>query len=281
MSETESVDLVNVIKKRLDSGDEDRKKLGQRLEKIYINSQELGKNVNCSYRGEIDGVPYEFKNPTAFLQSIDNTKESVGNTIRLLGVFKSQNPPPPEKTNKNSQSPVIIMNKDKEKSPPTRLPVKGWLSGFHDVSIARMELASKIRRDEKPTIISQKVTYNLEDAIHQILPTLNELKDTYFTFQDRHETYPKGAPSYDLLIHGHKEIRGRVNKLLLIVDAFCYASIAYQEEKILEIQLHQLDRLGRIEEARAQALALTSMHPRAPQWVDPMAEEMRKRIPRK
>lgn len=265
-----SEEIIGILKARLESGDKDQKKLVGELRHIFRNSRKLEKIVNITYYGTIEEkIPLEFREPERFLNYLDNTKRSVGNTIRILGVFKVQKEEEEEPAKQATQTPIIMMGKETKEPPQAaRQPTRGFLSGFHDVTIARLELQAKTKQDETPTITTQKVTYDLENMIHQIIPSLNQIKDTYFQFVNRHETYPKENPSYDLLIHGHKEIRKEISKLLLVIDAFCYASIRYQEEKIRNEQLQQVAYFSRIATAEAQARAMSQPYipPEVQDW---------------
>lgn len=267
-----SESIMRILENSLSNADEEQEKLEDQLAEIRRHTEELQKIVYQPYLGIKDEeIPTEFKDPQNFLSTWDKLDRALGNTILMVmppQIFQAT-ANPTEKTEKNPQSQVVILNKEKEEH-PVRMPVKGFLSGFHDVRIARLEIEAKTKLDEKPTITTEKVTYDPKAIVYQLIPSLNEIKQTYFSFLQRHLSY--NTPSFLLLKHGHEVLQEEMSKYFDVVNPFCNASIIHQKEKIRGAVLQQIISISRI--AQAEAIARAYQQPFIPNEVRAMMRAM-------
>ena len=253
MSEDQS-GIIRILEKTLKGADKDRKRILAELAKIQKNSDELRKIIYRPYHGlPGEKIPVEFSDPLRFGTLWDNTDRALGNTILMVmppSIFQASFQEFQTEKVKEKTQPIIIAPAASSKSEtPARMPVRGFFSGFWDLRIAK--LANQPRKTEQPTITTEKVTYDPQDVIYQLIPSLNKLKDLYSDYLDRHNTYPRDKPSLKLLQHGHNRMRREMTKYFNVVNPFSYASIVFQTEKVRRDKLLQARHLGRIAEAEA------------------------------
>ncbi len=250
--------IIKVLEKTLEGADDDRQRVLDELEKIRVNSEELRDIIYAPYLGNNgDKIPGEFRDPDQFLDLWDKTDRALGNTILMVmppSVFQpSLNMPENKKTEDEKNQPIVIQTGDKKEDLPHHMPVRGFLSGFHDVSIAKLQLEAKQRRDERPTITTEKVTYDPKDIVYQLIPSLNQIKELYFKYLRRHQS--NKDPSIYLLKLGHMRLQEEMSKYFNVVYPFCYASITFQTEKIRRDKLVQTAHFSKIAQAEAEARA--------------------------
>jgi hypothetical protein len=266
--------IIEILEKSLEGADKDRDRVLDELEKIRDNSDELREIIYRPYYGKSDeDLPGEFENPNHFLSLWDATDRALGNTILMVmppSIFESALEPPKEVEKDRNPQPIIISGNQKTQN-PGRIPTRGFLSGIWDYRIVRAELNAKVRRQDKPTITTEKVTYDPKDIVYQLIPSLNQIKELYFKFLRRHLS--SRSPSIFLLKLGHMRLQEEMSKYFNVIYPFCYASITFQTEKIRRDKLMQTAHMSKIAEAQAMyPIMAMSSGPQAKQ--DRLALEM-------
>lgn len=251
---TETTNIYQILQDALKGADQDKAELLEELTKIQENSKTLRDIIYKPYYGNpTEEIPSEFEDPETFLAKWDSTDRALGNTILMVmppSIFETPYQNGKEEKEQQQQPIIIAGNQDSKASTPMRLPVKGFLSGFHDVRIAKIELNSKVFREEKPTITTEKVTYDPKDIVYQLIPSLNQIKELYFKYLNRHLSYRE--PSIYLLKLGHLRLQEEMSKYFNVINPFAIASITFQKEKIRRDKLQLTGHFSRIAEAEAQ-----------------------------
>lgn len=245
--------IMDILQQSLKSADDDRKHLDEELEKIRTNSDELRKIIYKPYEGKKgEDLPGEFGEPERFLTVWDKTDRALGNTILMImppAIFESMDmPSSPQPQETPSPQPIIISTQNPEQT-SGRQPSRGFLSGIWDYRITKAEIKASLQKAERPTITSDKITYNPKDIVYQLIPSLNRTKTLYFQYLERFTS--SSEPSIFLIKLGHMRLREEMSKYFNVVNPFCYASIVFQTEKIRRDKLTQIASMSRIAEAQA------------------------------
>jgi hypothetical protein len=270
-----SESVMRILEGSIADAKEEKVNLENELETIRTHAEKLRAIIYKSYFGNKgEKVPLEFSDSRVFISIWDKLDRALGNTILMVmppSLFQPQNPSS-EKSQQQSQQPIFIMPQEKPKTEITRQPVKGFFSGFHDVRIAKMEYQAKTTQDQTPTITTEKVTYDPKEIVYQLIPSLNQIKTTYFEYLHRHLSYPSNKPSLFLLKDGHERLQEEMSKYFNVVNSFCQASIIHQKEKIRAVVLQQIISISRI--AQAEAIARAYQQPFIPNEVRAMMRAM-------
>jgi hypothetical protein len=254
--------VIKVLEKALQGAEKDRKRILDELKKIRENSDKLREIIYKPYQGEPEEeLPSEFENPDSFLTFWDATDRALGNTILMVmppSIFEMMPETSKESNEKEkAQQPIIITGNQKAGN-SGRTATQGFWSGIWDYRIVQAELNAKIRREDKPTITTEKVTYDPKAVVYQLIPSLNQIKTLYFRFLRRHLS--SRSPSTYLLKLGHMRLQEEMSKYFNVVYPFCYASITFQTEKIRRDKLVQIGHFSRIAQAEAEAMAMSQVY---------------------
>jgi hypothetical protein len=260
MSELEGT--VSILERSLKSADEDRDKLDEEWESAKDNGKKLRDIIYKPFdaTNPKDKIPGEFRQSTNFIKTWDDTDEALGNTILMVfppTIFE-QPIETPVKERTQTTIPNIIINPQQQLPQPKREASKGFWAGIWDYNIAKRELEKKQNR-RRPVITTERIVYDPKEVVYQLIPQLNEIKQMYFAFLRRHQSY--GAkPSRRLCQRGHEILQEEMSKYFNVVFPFCYASVQFQKEKVRRDKLIQVGHFARIATAQAEASAFQQMY---------------------
>jgi hypothetical protein len=256
-----SESIIQLLEKALDGADKDREYLLEQLETIQTIGDILREIIyyDCTDQDYQNGhIPLEFSCSAYFMTCWDAIDKALGNTVLMVMPPSIFEPTKIEQksTEKQSSTQPIIINPTPQNNGNKRQPSSGFFSGLMDYQIAKLEHKSNQQKTQKPTIITERVTYDPKEVVHQLIPSLNELKQIYFRFLHRHQSNKK--PSIYLLKHGHALLQEKMSKYFNVISPFCIASITFQVEKIRKDKLLQTAHMSRIAQAEAEARAFTT-----------------------
>jgi hypothetical protein len=263
MSEDQS-SIIPILEKAMEDAGKDRNRLLEELKKVRDNRHKLEKIIYTKYEKPTDKIPVEFSDPEKFITIWHNLDTALGNTILMVmppSVFEATAPVNVEEKSEQetANKPIIVMPNQKTEPPPARPPARGFFSGVWDYQIEKLKFQQP--KTEKPVITTEKITYNPKDVVHQLIPSLNEIKKFYFRALDRfHSSW---TPSFHLVKLWHQRLQEELSKYFNVIDPFCYASITFQMEKIRRDKLQQIANYSRIAVAEAQANAFSAGIPQA------------------
>ena len=252
-TEEEPIQILDILHESLKSADKDRKRLDDELEKIRTNGDELRGIIYKPYDGnEDEELPGEFAQSDHFLKIWDKTDRALGNTILMIMppvIFESVEMPTRPQPQETTPQPIIISTGQNQEKPTGRQPSRGFFSGMWDYRITKAEINASLQKAERPTITSEKITYNPKDIVYQLIPSLNRTKTLYFQYLERHKS--SSEPSIYLIKLGHMRLQEEMSLYFNVLNPFCYASIVFQTEKIRRDKLSQVASFSRIAEAQA------------------------------
>lgn len=256
-----SESIIPILKNALDGADQDRDRLIAQLETIKTSGDVLRTiiYVDISDKDYQNGmIPYEFSNPEEFMTCWDSIDKALGNTVLMVmppSIFEPAKIPNTQQNKQPTAQPIIVNAGNQPTDNSKRQASQGFFSGFWDYRIVKKELEQQEQKNKRPTIITEQITYDPKEVVHQLIPSLNELKKIYFRFLHRHQSNKK--PSIFLLKHGHALLQEKMSNYFNVINPFCIASISFQIEKIRKDKLIQTAHFSKIAQAEAEARAFT------------------------
>jgi len=252
----EPIQIMDIFNQSLKSVDLDGKKLLEEVIEIKVDGELIRATLNKPYNVWDKVLPGEFDKPEDFISNWDKMHRALGHTIFMIlppKTFESMEmlqSPSPQPQQVNPQQPIVITTGTGQNAQPSgRQPSRGAFGGFWDWRIAKAQLKALLEKVERPTIISEKITYNPKDIVYQLIPTLNQIKSLYFKYLDRHQSYEEPSPY--LVKDGHSRLRKVMSMYFNVLNPFCYASIVYQKEKLRKDRLQHVASFSRIIEAQS------------------------------
>ena len=254
-----SEDLIDALRDRIEACEKRLEELDERREYMKETHDEVRKLLYDEWRPEKfdpdDPKTYPpcLRNQRHTLNLLDKLNEAVGYALKFVIKYRyprnQQEPPPPVQSTSQPQQPIVIQTGQQQEGGGSR--VRSWWTGFWEVRLEKMRLQylRELAEREAPKAVTPRVVRDPIEVGNELLAALHETKkflnDCYLVWPI-HRTWA-------FALNVHEALRDRLTRLLSTIEAFCYAALDQEKDRINDQLLQQIGFFTRVLEAQAQA----------------------------